>query len=90
MKKLILLICAGAGALMAQAPTIASVVNASINSSTVLAPGILATIYGSGFGSGNASSVTVTVGGQAAYVIGLTQVKSTCNCPSMFRLALPP
>ncbi|MGA2214958.1 MAG: hypothetical protein ABSH31_16915 [Bryobacteraceae bacterium] len=69
MKKLILLICASAGGLLAQAPTIAAVVNNAIQTSTVLCPGLLAAIYGTGFGSGATTSVHVYVGGQPAFVV---------------------
>jgi uncharacterized protein (TIGR03437 family) len=72
MKKLLLLVFAAAGALLAQAPTIASVVNSEAGSSTTLCPGVLATIYGTGFGSGSASSVTVMVGSTAAFVVAVS------------------
>jgi uncharacterized protein (TIGR03437 family) len=70
MKKLILLICASASGLLAQAPTIKAIVNNAIQTSSVLCPGLVASIYGTGFGSGTASTVKVYVGGQPAYVIG--------------------
>lgn len=61
---------AGIG-LLAKAPTIQSVINTESPTQTQsapLCPGILATIYGTGFGS-SASAVTVTVGGQSAYIL---------------------
>ena len=70
MKKLVLVVLAGAAGLMAQAPTIASVINTESPTQTQsapLCPGILATIYGTGFGS-SASAVTVSVGNQPAWV----------------------
>ena len=70
MRKLILLICASALGLLAQAPTVTAIVNNAIQTSTVLCPGLAVSIYGTGFGSGTASSVHVFVGGQPAYVLG--------------------
>lgn len=70
MKKLVLVVFAGAVGLMAQTPTIASVINTESPTQTQsapLCPGILATIYGTGFGS-SASAVTVSVGNQPAWV----------------------
>jgi len=65
MKNLFLLILAGAGALVAQTPTVTAVVNtAELNGGiedTRLCPGIIATILGTNFGS-SSSNVTVTVG----------------------------
>jgi hypothetical protein len=58
------LICASAGVLLAQAPTVTAVVNSQIQTSTVLCPGLLATLYGTGFGSGATTSVVVLVGGE--------------------------
>ncbi len=72
MKKLVLLVLAGSGALLAQAPTIALAVNSSIETSTVLCPGLLATIYGTGFGTGAPSTVTLRVGGQKRDSVPLT------------------
>lgn len=81
MKKLLLLTFAGAGILLAQTPTITGVGNSEPPYATVLCPGLLASIYGTGFGSGSASSVTVNVGGQAAYVFAVT--------PSQINVQLP-
>jgi uncharacterized protein (TIGR03437 family) len=88
MKKLILLSCFGAGVVMAQvppAPMIASVVNNYITTSSVLCPGLLATVYGSNFGtssgSGNPNSVTVTVGGEPAFVVGATPTQVNVQLP---------
>ena len=53
------------------APAISGVVNAADGSSR-LSPGVLASIYGSNFGTGPASSVSVTVGGKAAAVLTVT------------------
>jgi uncharacterized protein (TIGR03437 family) len=80
LKKLFLLLCASASALLAQAPTILGVFNATLEAegiaNTSICPGGLATIYGSGFGSGSTTSVVVLVGGQRSYVVavGPTQV----------------
>ena len=49
-------------------PTVVSVINAA-SPSAQLSPGVLASIFGTNFGSGPASSVTVNVGGKPAYVI---------------------
>jgi uncharacterized protein (TIGR03437 family) len=88
MKNLFLLFCAGAGALMAQAPTIASVLNTENPNSTILCPGLLATIYGTGFGVGGTgtgtsipSSVTVQVGGQAAFLVGVFATQINIEVP---------
>ena len=81
MKKLFLLICAGAGGLLAQAPTIAGVVNSEIQTSSVLCPGLLASIYGTGFGSGATSTVVVLVGGQKAYVVAVTPTQLNVQLP---------
>lgn len=55
-------------AAFSQTPTIAGVISAG-SSTPQIAPGGLAEIYGTNFGTGAASSVTVLVGGHAAYVI---------------------
>ncbi len=81
MKKLLLLICVSAGGLLAQAPTIASVVNSELPSSSVLCPGLLASIYGTGFGSGATSTVVVLVGGQKAYVAAVTPTQLNLQLP---------
>jgi uncharacterized protein (TIGR03437 family) len=88
MKKLLLLSCFGACGLLAQvppAPTIASVVNNYITANSVLCPGLLATVYGSNFGSksgtGNPNSVTVTVGGEPAFVVGGTPTQINVQLP---------
>ena len=52
-------------------PTISGVVNAA-DGSTRLCPGVLASVYGTNFGTGPASSVSVTVGGKAASVLTVT------------------
>ncbi|HEX5229162.1 MAG TPA: IPT/TIG domain-containing protein [Bryobacteraceae bacterium] len=72
MKKVIFLAIAAAGGLMAQTPTITAVLNtvqvvAGVKD-TRLCPGIVATVFGTNFGS-VASGVTVTVGGMAGAAI---------------------
>lgn len=52
----------------AQTPTIAAVVNGA-SYGTTLCPGLLATVYGTNFGT-NVSNVLINVGGNKAYVIG--------------------
>ena len=52
----------------APGPTVVSVTNAA-SPSAQLSPGVLASIFGTNFGSGPASSITVNVGGKPAYVI---------------------
>jgi uncharacterized protein (TIGR03437 family) len=78
MKKVVLLFSAGAIGLFAQAPTITAVVNTEATTQNApLCPGILATIYGTAFGS-SASAITVTVGGESAYVLpGMGEVSPT-------------
>jgi uncharacterized protein (TIGR03437 family) len=74
--KLVPLVFASACGLLAQSPTILSVVNTeSPTQSTALSPGLLATIYGTGFGS-STTAVSVLVGGTKAYVyyVGPTQI----------------
>jgi uncharacterized protein (TIGR03437 family) len=84
MKKLLLLVLAGGGALLAQ-PTITGVGNAAVTSSTSLCPGVLASVYGTGFGSGSLSSVLAEVGGQKATVLyvspGQVNVEVPFNVP---------
>jgi len=81
MKKLFLLFCVSAAALLAQAPTIAGVVNTEIPSSSVLCPGLLASIYGTGFGSGSLSSVVVLVGGQKGFVVSVAPTQVNVELP---------
>jgi len=81
MMKFFLLFCAAAVALQAQAPVVSAVVNTENETSTVLCPGLLATIYGTGFGSGSATSVVVLVGGQRGFVISVS--------PSQVNVQLP-
>jgi uncharacterized protein (TIGR03437 family) len=81
MGKVILLLCVGAPAVFAQAPTITGVVNNAIQTSTVLCPGLVASIYGTGFGTGSASTVKVYVGGQPAYVIGGVSTQINVQLP---------
>ena len=95
MKKLLLLICAGTGALMAQTPTILGVYNATLESegipNTTICPGGIATIYGTGFGSGSTTSVVVLVGGQRSDVLAVAPTQVNVQLPSTIPpgLALP-
>jgi uncharacterized protein (TIGR03437 family) len=66
LKHSLLLTCFAAAA-WAQTPTVSAVVNSS-SYAPPLCPGLLATIYGTNFGT-NAAAVSVTVGGAAAYVL---------------------
>lgn len=69
MRKLFFLLLTGTVCLLADAPTVTAVLNTeNQTSSAPLCPWILATIYGTGFGS-SASGVTVTVGGENAYIL---------------------
>jgi uncharacterized protein (TIGR03437 family) len=83
--RLSLLIGIGAGALLADAPTVVAVYDAAQAAvgvrDTKLCPGGLAAIFGTGFGSGAASTVTVVVGGKNAYVFAPT--------PTAFNIQLP-
>ena len=85
MKKLLLLICAGTGALMAQTPTILGVYNATLESegipNTTICPGGIATIYGTGFGSGSTTSVVVLVGGQRSDVLAVAPTQVNVQLP---------
>jgi uncharacterized protein (TIGR03437 family) len=85
MKKLVLLVCLSAAGLMAQAPAILGVFNAPLEAegivNTSLCPGALATIYGSGFGSGAPTSVVVLVGGQRAFVIAVAPTQVNVQLP---------
>ncbi len=65
LKTWVLLSCFAA-ATLAQTPTVSAVVNSSTYA-PLLCPGLLATIYGTNFGT-NAAAVSVSVGGAAAYV----------------------
>jgi uncharacterized protein (TIGR03437 family) len=53
------------------APSISGVINAA-DASTRLCPGVLGSVFGSNFGTGPASSVSVTVGGKSASVLTVT------------------
>jgi uncharacterized protein (TIGR03437 family) len=81
MKKLLLLIFAGAAGLLAQAPTITSVVNSELQTSSTLCPGLLASIYGTGFGSGATSSVVVLVGGLKGFVVAVSPTQVNVQLP---------
>lgn len=78
MKKLLFLFAAATVGLLAQAPTVTAVLNTeNQTTSAPLCPGILATIYGTGFGSA-ASAVTISVGGESAYILqGKNEVTPT-------------
>ena len=65
---------------LAQTPTVASVLN-SADYSTNLCPGALAEIFGTNFGSGAASSVTVNVGGKQGYTIAVTSGQVAVQLP---------
>jgi uncharacterized protein (TIGR03437 family) len=81
MTKLVLMVFAGAAGLLAQAPTVMGVVNVQVQTSTVLCPGLLASIYGTGFGSGATSSVVVLVGGKNALVEAVTPQQINVQLP---------
>ncbi len=61
-------------------PSITSVVNTA-DFSTHLSPGVLATIFGTNFGSGPASSATVLVGGKSAAVLSVTANQMNVQIP---------
>jgi uncharacterized protein (TIGR03437 family) len=67
-------------AFAADAPSVAGVANAADYSSN-LAPGVLAEVFGANFGTGPASSVTVTVGGTSAYVAAVTASQLAVQIP---------
>ena len=62
------------------APTVASVVNA-FSLGPQLSPGALAIIFGSNFGSGPASGVTVSVGGKPAYIFAVNPTQVNVQIP---------
>jgi uncharacterized protein (TIGR03437 family) len=66
MKVTSLLLALSAAAAFGQTPTVAAVVNVA-SFGTQLCPGLIATVYGTNFGT-NAAAVSVSVGGKAAYV----------------------
>ncbi len=63
----------------AQAPTVASVLNAYDNS-TNICPGVLAEIYGTNFGS-STSGVSITVGGKPGFVLTVTPNQMAAQIP---------
>ena len=67
MRRIFALLAFSAGAAFAQTPTVSAVVNAA-SYGPQLCPGLIATVYGSNFGT-NAASVSVSVGGKAGSVI---------------------
>jgi uncharacterized protein (TIGR03437 family) len=97
MKKL-LLVCAGAGSLLAQAPTITAIYNSGLANAgikdTRFCPGSTISIYGTGFPSGTVSAtstapvpaniVTVNVGGIAAYVTFESSASAQINAQIPF------
>ena len=62
------------------APIISGIINAA-DASTRISPGVLASVFGSNFGTGPASSVTVTVGGKAAAVLTVTPNQLVIQVP---------
>jgi uncharacterized protein (TIGR03437 family) len=81
MHRIPLVFALSAAAALAQTPTVTAVVNAA-SFSTQLCPGLLATIYGSNFGT-DSSKATVTVGGKNAYVFstGFIATQLTVQLP---------
>lgn len=69
-----------AAAAFAQTPTISTVVNVADYQPT-LCPGLDVAIYGSNFGTGPASSVTIDVGGKAGYVSVVTASQINAQLP---------
>src|ERR1017187_3220312 len=67
MRRIFALLVFSAGAAFAQTPAVSAVVNAA-SYGPQLCPGLIATVYGSNFGT-NAASVSVSVGGKAGSVI---------------------
>ena len=63
----------------AQTPTVTGALN-SADYGPRLCPGVLASIFGTNFGS-TASAVSVTLGGKAAYVAGVTPSQMTVQFP---------
>ncbi len=82
MKKLLLLICASAGLLLAQAPTVLSVINSeSPTSEHQLCPGLLASIYGTRIWFGRCVHCRGSGGGKNAYVIAVTPTQVNVQLP---------
>ncbi len=63
-----------------QTPTVSGVLN-SADFSARLCPGVLAAVFGTNFGTGPASSVSVTVGGKAATVLTALANQLTVQIP---------
>jgi uncharacterized protein (TIGR03437 family) len=64
----------------ASGPTVGSVVHA-FSFGPQLSPGALAAIFGANFGSGPASSVSVSVGGKSAYVLTVNPTQLNVQIP---------
>ena len=65
--------------LAAATPTVASVIN-GVDFSSRICPGVVAAIYGTGFGS-SISGATVSVGGKAAYLLGVSDNQINAELP---------
>jgi len=79
MRRILALLALSAAAAVAQTPTISGVVN-ELGENGTLCPGLLATIYGSNFGT-NAANVSVSVGGHAAYVTFVSASQINAELP---------
>lgn len=88
MRRILVLFFALSAAAFAQTPTITAVVN-SVSYGTQLCPGLAVTIYGSNFGS-DATKVSVSVGGQAAYVIPGTVVPAQIGAQLPWNISTGP
>ncbi len=75
------ILIAGSATAQVTAPTVAGVSNGA-DFTSHLAPGILAVVFGTNFGSGPTSSVTVSVGGKQTYVVAVTPAQLTVQIPT--------
>jgi len=74
------ILCGASMTAFAQAPTVASVLNTFDYSQTNISPGVLASIYGTNFGS-SAAAVSFTVGGKQGYVSVVTPTQINGQLP---------
>ena len=88
MLRTLVLLAFSSAAAFAQAPAITAVVN-SADGSTNLCPGVLASVYGSNFGT-NGANVLVSVGGKAAYVFAAEVTPGQINVQIPFELSTGP
>lgn len=87
MRQILVLLFALSGTAFAQTPTVTAVVNGA-SYGTQLCPGLEVTIYGTNFGT-DTTKISVTVGGQTAYVFPMSSSGSSVNAQLPFISAGP-